>query len=146
MSFPWVIPVSHSQTSIGLPFPTYKSAFPFIVVCYPLSRCFSLITYKFAFPYLTFYPSICVSLPCNTCEFESLYLSIWDPMNRVYPLYYVYLQSNTCVFAHLYELFLLYMHADLANTGQSTLPYPLFCPPYLSVYLPIPLSLSFHTI
>ena len=117
-----------------------------MVVCYPLSWCFLLITYKFPFPHLTFYPSICANLPYNTCEFEILYLSIWDPTNRVYPLLSVYLQSNTCVFALLYESVLLYMHADLANAGQNTLLYLRFFPSYLSVYLLIPPSLPFHAI
>ena len=136
----------HFHTSVGLPFPTCKSAFPFIVVCYLLSRCFSLITYKFAFSYLTFYPSICVSLSYITCEFEILYLSI--SINRVYLLLSVYLKSNTCVFALLYQSVLLYMHADLPI--QVSLPFhtyysaPLtyqFTFPYLQVYHFIPFSL-----
>ena len=152
MSFPCLIPVSHSQTSIGLPFPTYKSAFPFIVVCYPLSRCFPLNTCKFAFPYLTFYPCICESLPYITYEFEILYLSIWAPKNIVYLLLSVYMQSHTCVFAPLYQSVLLYMHADLSI--QVSLPFhtyyfaPLtyqFTFPYLQVYHFIPFSLPYYT-
>ena len=81
------------------------------------------------------------------------YLWVWNPISLNLGSYKYSIPSPFCLSAipYLCLCTLIPISSTIyaclpANTGQSTLPYLLFCPPYLSVYLPIPPSLSFHTI